>query len=61
MEKILSGYSEFEGRNFVFFLSDFVLTLVPTEGRIPETVILKQVRLHKLEGVTTDGHNICFF
>ena len=61
MKNTISGYAEFEGENFVFFLSDYILTLVPSNGSIPEKVVYKQMRLPRLEGVTSDGHNICFF
>ncbi|GEM_PF-5026162 len=61
MSDTISGHTTYKGKEFTFFLVDYILTLVQKDSNIPGLGIYQQDRLPYLEGVTTDGHKICFY
>ncbi len=61
MSDTISGHTSYKGKEFTFFLLDYILTLVPKDNHILGLSVYQQERLPYLEGVTSDGHKICFF
>lgn len=60
MKDVITGYTEIHGTNFIFYLSDFLLTLVPATGEIPREFIFKQTTIEVQKGLTSNNHEICF-
>lgn len=61
MSDTISGHTIYEGKEFTFFLLDYILTLVPKDEHVPGLVMYQQVRVPYLEGETTEGRKICFY
>lgn len=61
MEEIVAGYVTIRGVNCTFFMRDFSLTLVVADpNQRQDEFFLNTIKVDKLDGITADGHCICF-